>query len=493
MSITHESASDSSPPSMGDKEKDLGGVRLEAVQTGGHVVDAVELERNFSFLSTLGLAFSLLNSWTAIAEICHVFPLSGGQYDFVYCTAPPRFRVGLSFFTGWMACAGWTTLLGAGCSLGSSFFTALISFWHPDYEPATWHVFMFYVAVIVGQFLLNVFGVRALPHLDRFGAFWSIAGIVTIIVTLLACSSGRYQSAKDVFGTLTNLTGWPDGMAFILGLLQSTLGFTAFDAASHMVEEMPNPSRNAPLVMILAVAMGAVTSWIFMVVLLFCLADFDAVIAAANGPLLEIYYQSTRSMVGSTCLMMFNLTAMMICVGAAGTVSSRMIMSFSRDRGFGHVSRFLSPVHARLKVPVYCLVFCGGWGIVFGLLYLGSSVAFNAILAVAILLLQISYITPIIIVFIRGEKAFAGHSRTYSLGRWRRVVNGLAIAFAVMTSVIFVFPPAIPVTSGSSMNYAIVAFAVVLIMCGVTWLVDGRKNFTGPRDLEERLQMGKNA
>lgn len=38
-------------------------------------------------------------------------------------------------------------------------------------------------------------------------------------------------------------------MAFILGLLQSTLGFTAFDAASHMVEEMPNPSRNAPLVM----------------------------------------------------------------------------------------------------------------------------------------------------------------------------------------------------------------------------------------------------
>jgi choline transport protein len=66
---------------------------------------------------------------------------------------------------------------------------------------------MFYVAVIVGQFLLNVFGVRALPHLDRFGAFWSIAGIVTIIVTLLACSSGRYQSAKDVFGTLTNLTG----------------------------------------------------------------------------------------------------------------------------------------------------------------------------------------------------------------------------------------------------------------------------------------------
>lgn len=31
------------------------------------VVEEVALERNFSFLSSLGLAFTLLNSWTAMS------------------------------------------------------------------------------------------------------------------------------------------------------------------------------------------------------------------------------------------------------------------------------------------------------------------------------------------------------------------------------------------------------------------------------------------
>lgn len=38
-------------------------------------------------------------------------------------------------------------------------------------------------------------------------------------------------------------------MAFILGLLQSTFGLTAFDGAAHLVEEMPRPYIHAPRVM----------------------------------------------------------------------------------------------------------------------------------------------------------------------------------------------------------------------------------------------------
>lgn len=89
-------------------------------------------------------------------------------------------------------------------------------------------------------------------------------------------------------------------MAFILGLLQSVFGLTGFDAATHMIEEMPNPSNNAPQVMVSAVLMGAGTSWIFMIVLLFCMSSFTDVLesSATTGPLLAIYYQATRSKVG---------------------------------------------------------------------------------------------------------------------------------------------------------------------------------------------------
>ena len=42
------------------------------------------------------------------------------------------------------------------------------------------------------------------------------------------------------------------------------------------------------------------------------------------------------------------------------------------------------------------------------------------------------------------------------------------------------FPPEIPV-SGNSMNYCIVAFAIVIVISTIQWFVDGRKNYKGPQ------------
>ena len=55
----------------------------------------------------------------------------------------------------------------------------------------------------------------------------------------------------------------------------------------------------------------------------------------------------------------------------------------------------------------------------------------------------------------------------------------VGIAFALLTTVLFVFPPFVPVT-GSNMNYCIVAFGIILIISVIQWVVDGRKNFKGP-------------
>lgn len=51
--------------------------------------------------------------------------------------------------------------------------------------------------------------------------------------------------------------------------------------------------------------------------------------------------------------------------------------------------------------------------------------------------------------------------------------------WAILTTVLFVFPPAIPVTP-ANMNYCIVAFGVILLIAGGTWIFDGRKNYHGP-------------
>ena len=65
--------------------------------------------------------------------------------------------------------------------------------------------------------------------------------------------------AEFVFTDFSNESGWSDGMAWILGLLQSALSLIGFDVVLHMAEEMPNPSRDAPQAMVWAIAVGGLT------------------------------------------------------------------------------------------------------------------------------------------------------------------------------------------------------------------------------------------
>lgn len=217
-----------------------------------------------------------------------------------------------------MAVAGWISLAATGSSLGANFVVEcvphasspsarakltppsglprrrLIALWDANYEAESWHIFLVYVGFTLGACCLNIFGVRILPHVDTAAFAWSLTGLVMVTITVLATSRGEYQPASFVFGGFENTTGWPDGWAFILGLLQSTFGLTGFDAVSHMIEEMPHAAVTAPRVMVAAVLMGACTSWIFLVVLLFCLRDFDEVISSSAGSLITIYFQASR-------------------------------------------------------------------------------------------------------------------------------------------------------------------------------------------------------
>jgi choline transport protein len=123
-----------------------------------------------------------------------------------------------------------------GSSLGANLVIGLISIWNEDYEAKPFHTFLVYLAFTIGAYLLNTFAVRALPYVDRVALFWSLSGIVTVIIVVLSTAKGEYETGKFVFTTFVNETGWPGGVAFMLGLLQSTFGLTGFDAISHMIE-----------------------------------------------------------------------------------------------------------------------------------------------------------------------------------------------------------------------------------------------------------------
>lgn len=363
--------------------------------------------------------------------------------------------------------------------LGSQLIIGLISQFHPSYVSHTWHQFLIYLAYTLVAALINAFGNRLLPYVNQVAIFWSITGFAVISITILACKAPNYNSAKFVFTDFINETGWPDGVAWLLGLLQGGLGLTGYDATAHMVEEIPNAAVEAPKILIYCVLIGMFTGFIFLMCLLFVAGEATKVINSAAGPLGYIFYNATGSLAGTACLLIFPLMCLMFAGISIMTTSSRMTYAFARDGGLPF-SKFLARVHPKLDVPLEALGFTVIVVIIFGCIELGSTSAFNAILSASVVALGLTYGIPVAINVLRGRRMLP-ETRAFKMPEWLAwPANILGIVYAILTTVLFVFPPVLPVT-GPNMNYCIVAFAIVLIISMIQWFIDGRKNYTGPQ------------
>lgn len=308
----------------------------ELLASMGH---KAELKRNFSPLAMLGLAFAILNSWTALsaslslalpsggptsviwglitagicnmalalslAEFLSAYPTAGGQYHWVAVISWESWVPILSWITGWINVAGWIALVASGGLLGSQLIVGVITLMKPTYETHAWHQFLIYIGYNLVAFLINAFMMSTLPLVTKTAFIWSITGFVVISITVLACASPNYNTGYIVFREFINETGWPDGIAWMLGLLQAGLGLTGFDAVAHMVEEIPNAAVEGPKIMIACVAIGVGTGFIFLIVLLLVGGNLDDVISSPAGPLLQIFFNATESKAGSVCLLMF--------------------------------------------------------------------------------------------------------------------------------------------------------------------------------------------
>ncbi|CAD6959845.1 unnamed protein product [Tilletia laevis] len=513
-----------------------------------HSSRAAHPTQRFSPLAIVGLAYSILNSWVAMAgslsvvlpsggpsamlwglivstigtfcitatmaEVAAVWVSPGGPCHHAYLLAPPRYKRSLSFVAGWSNTAGWWAITATACSIAGQYVTGIISLLNPGYVLQRWHQFLVYVVWSVGAWTINVFGSMLLDPLNRFSIFWSMAGALVICVVCLARTGtgpSRFQSGDFVFRQLVNRTGYPNGVAWMLGLLQSDFGLTASDGVLHIVEEMPRPHINAPRAMLLAVAIGASSSFIVLIVLLFVLTDLDAVIESGSGPLLQIIYQATRNSGAAVTLLMFPLISMGIAATGQLCAASRQTHTFAMDGGLPF-SRFLSrEASPRLGgVPWTALSLTTALVIIFGFVYLGSSSALNAILSSSVVTLEVSYAIPAALLLIRGrgvldadldealttdsdvgavlakERSQRGRKRRhFNLGPFGYAVNFGAVIFCVVTIVFFLLPPEVPVTA-SNMNYTSVVVALVMGAAGLTWIINGNE-FEGPTGLRETL------
>ncbi|EGR51030.1 amino acid transporter-like protein [Trichoderma reesei QM6a] len=457
------------------------------------------LQPRLSTLSTMAMAFAILNTWIALAgsiglvlpsgssvallygfifcviccfcvaaslgELSSIWPTAGGQYHFVYALCTEKWRKPVDYF-------------------GSQFISAAaVVASNGAYQITPARTYGIFVAVLVFTTVANIWGNKILGKWNDVALYWSIFGVVIISIVLLSMSDKT--SAEFVFTDFNNETGWSDGMAWILGLLQSALSLIAFDVVLHMTEEMPHPARDAPRAMLYSIVIGGVTGFAFILVMLFCLVDAETVLATPTGmPIVELIFQATKSRAAATILSLMLSVCFINGTNASITSVSRLLYAMARDRGIVFHNYF-SHIQSGLNVPVRTIMFCFVFNILFGLLYLGPVVAFSAYVASCTIFLNVSYAIPIIVLLIRGRKVL-DHYQTaktpFKLGKtFGLVVNIVGALYVVVTSVFFCFPTFLPVT-GNSMNYVCVVIGIFGIVVGIYWLLFG-KTFLGPQDL----------
>jgi amino acid transporter len=115
-----------------------------------------------------------------------------------------------------------------------------------------------------------------------------------------------------------------------------------------------------------------------------------------------------------------------------------------------------------------------------GLVYLGSSTAFTAVLSMAIIGMYASYVVPIICMLLYGRNDETHKPGPFRLGKTFGVfTNVISIIWLVFIIVFSTFPNFQPVTP-QNMNYAIVVMGGWLFFGVIFYLVQGRKIYKGP-------------
>lgn len=473
-----------------------------------------EMERGFSKWTLLGVSFALTNSWFGISaslvtgissggpivtvygiiiiaiingcvaislsELVSAMPNSGGQYFWASELAPKKYAKFLAYTTGAIGYAGSLfTCASVALAIGSALM-GMIQLNHPSLVIERWMVFIAYQIFNLFAWLFNCWG-KTLPAVGSFFLYVSLVSMITITITVLATSSPK-QNARFVFANFVNNTGWEsNAIAFIVGLINPNWSFACLDSATHLAEEVPRPERNIPFAIMGTVAIGFSTAFIYSISMFFSMNNLDELVFSSTlVPILELYYQATGSKAGATFLEFMVCFTGLGCQIACHTWQARLCWSFARDRGLPG-SRFWSQVHPKMGIPFYahsmsCFVVA-----LLGLLYIGSTTAFNSMVTACIVLLYISYAIPIVLLLMKGRNNIK--RGPFWLGGFGLTANIVTLVWTLFTLVMYSFPYGKPVTAGS-MNYVSAVYAVVFVLVIGYWFLRGHRTF---RSKDERV------
>ncbi|CAG8979944.1 hypothetical protein HYALB_00013368 [Hymenoscyphus albidus] len=491
------------------------------------------LKRNFGFLSMLGFSCTVMITWEGVlllftinfnnggmagsvygylfvwlgtlaafstmAELASLVlraPTAGGQYHWVSILAPKSSRKFLSYVIGWLTMVGWQAIVASGGFLCGSLIQGLMVMNDSSYIPQAWHlVLMFWVAIIF-SILVNTVISHYLPKVEGFILILHALGFFAIIIPLIYFAP--HGNVSDVFTTFSNGGGWPtQGVSFLVGIVGPCFSLLGADGAVHMSEEIKNPSLNVPRAIVFSIVLNGLLGLAMLLAALFCLGDIETVLSTPTGyPFMAIFQQAVGSLSGALTMSAL-ITIMNICATISFVATaSRMTWSFARDRG-PPGWQYLSKIEPHSALPLVAIGLTAIISILLSLIAIGSAVAFNDVVSLAISGLYTSYLIGNALLFYRrvtgqilpyspSQKTLTNTMDTdLSWGPWKipepfgSIINAFGCVYLIIAAVFSFFPTAVNPTA-STMNYSSLMVGSISIFAVLYYILSAHKVYKGP-------------
>ncbi len=412
----------------------------------------------------------------AMAEVCSRYPTAGGLYFWAGRLAQKNKRQ-WAWFVGWFNFMGEVAVTAAidfGCATTWMAFANLMG-WVEEVTPAK--IFPTFVIIIVIHALLNTFGVKLVGLLSSVSAWWHVVGVL-IIVAVLWILPEKHQSVSWTLTGFHNETGWTFlPYVFLMGLLMAQYTFTGYDASAHVSEETKNASMAAPRGIVMSVLVSLIGGFILLYSITAAITDgseegLTTLAASETGlPPAQIFLDSLGSPSVAKFLLFIVCVAQFFCGMASVTANSRMTYAFSRD-GALPGSRIWAKVNPKSGTPTNSIWLCVVLSIILASPALISPVAYLAVTSIAVIGLYIAYVVPVFLRRVNPDFT----PGPWNLGRWSPPIGWIAVIWVLFICILFVLPPASPVTL-QTFNYAPVAVIAVVIIALVTWQAWGKTSF----------------
>jgi amino acid transporter len=154
----------------------------------------------------------------------------------------------------------------------------------PNYTVQNYEIFFLTTLIMLIHGCISSMPTLWIARFNSIGTTLNIIALITVIILIPAATtnSPKFTPSSIVWGTITNGTDWPDGIAILMSFMAVIWTMSGYDAPFHLSEECSNASIASPRAIVMTSGVGGVFGWFLQLVIAYTVTDIDSVLSAAQ-------------------------------------------------------------------------------------------------------------------------------------------------------------------------------------------------------------------